>query len=311
MSARIQTSQDKSKQAASLVSVIIPVHDRPHCIAGAVSSVLSQEGVKLELIVVDDGSRLPVREVLKDIADSRLCILQQDNKGVSAARNAGIAVSSGEIIALLDSDDEFLPGKLKKQAAYLRENGLEICQTEEIWIRNGTRVNPMHKHAKPSGNFFDRAVDMCLVSPSCVMFTRRFVEVVGLFDESLPACEDYDLWLRALTRFEVGLLPEVLTVKYGGHADQLSRRIIGLDLFRIKALVKLLQTAELSGEQRRQAEAALTEKTRIYVQGCAKRGRLDEARRVQLLCKETLQRSAQACRKAIPRRLRSSSPLRI
>lgn len=270
------------------VSVIIPTHNRADVLGRAIASVLGQTWADFELIVVDDGSTDATPRVLAEFDDPRLTGMHQENKGVSSARNRGIAASGGRLIALLDSDDHWMPDKLEKQVRFMAESGFAICQTDEIWIRNGVRVNPRFKHAKPAGWFLDRSLDLCLISPSCVMFTRSLWDELGPFDESLPACEDYSLWLRVGARHPVGLLPEPLVVKTGGHADQLSRRIIGLDLYRVYAMIDLLRSMELDGEQRAMVEAALRERVRLYAQGCIKHGKDEEAARVRELAAEAL-----------------------
>jgi glycosyltransferase involved in cell wall biosynthesis len=270
------------------VSVIIPTHNRAEVLGRAVASVLGQTWADLELIVVDDGSTDVTGTVLAEFDDPRLTGMHQENKGVSCARNRGIAASGGGLIALLDSDDYWLPGKLEKQVRFMAESGFAICQTDEIWVRNGVRVNPRFKHAKPAGWFLERSLELCLISPSCVMFTRSLWNELGPFNESLPACEDYSLWLRVGVRHSVGLVPEPLVVKTGGHADQLSRRIIGLDLYRIYAMIDLLREFKLTAQQRRGVAAALTERVRLYAQGCIKHGKDEEAVRVRELAAEVL-----------------------
>ena len=81
-----------------------------------------------------------------------------------------------------------------------------ICQTEETWIRNHVRVNPKNRHKKTSGMIYERSLELCLVSPSAVMIRKELFDIVGYFDEDLPACEDYDLWLRISCRFPVFLI---------------------------------------------------------------------------------------------------------
>jgi len=265
------------------VSVIIPAFNRAEVLGRAVRSVLEQTWTDLELIVVDDGSTDHTPEVLAGFSDPRLTGMHQENKGVSAARNLGIGASCGQHIALLDSDDWWLPAKLARQVAFMAESGFAISQTDEIWIRNGVRVNAKAKHAKMAGWFLERSLDQCLISPSCVMFSRALWDELGPFDERLPACEDYALWLRVGARHPVGLLPEALTVKTGGHADQLSRRIIGLDLYRIHAVLDLLQTMDLTADQRAMAVSSLRERVRLYAQGCIKHGKDEEALRVREL----------------------------
>ncbi|SHF68048.1 Glycosyl transferase family 2 [Desulfacinum infernum DSM 9756] len=263
-----------------LVSVIIPTHNRARMVREAVESVLAQKDARFELIVVDDGSTDETPEALGPHRD-RLRFIRQENRGVSAARNRGIQVARGEWIAFLDSDDLWLPGKLRAQLSFFEEHpDLLICQTEEVWIRNGRRWNPKKYHAKPSGYCFGRLLERCLVSPSAVMIHRRVLNEVGLFDETLPACEDYDLWLRIGCRRPIGLVPEPLVIKRGGHPDQLSATVPALDRYRIRAIAKILETEDLTAELRVQAVAALQAKARIYAQGCLKRGRSEEARAV-------------------------------
>ncbi len=264
-----------------LVSVIIPVHNRPQGVLGAVHSALAQQDVRLEVIVVDDGSTDATRQVLRNVRDSRVAIIRQENRGVSAARNRGLEAAQGELLALLDSDDAWLPQKMARHLHYHQDGGWRISQTDEIWVRNGRRVNPGEKHAKQAGNFFKAALQMCLISPSCVAFDRRFWEEIGPFDEGLPACEDYDLWLRTLTRYPVGLCPQKLVIKTGGHADQLSRRIIGLDLYRLQALDKLLLSGKLNREQHDLTIQAVRSKAEMYIRGCLKRDKPEEALRVR------------------------------
>jgi glycosyltransferase involved in cell wall biosynthesis len=264
-----------------LVSVIIPVHNRPRAVRRAVLSVLAQRDVQVEVVVVDDGSTDTTPAVLKTLRDPRLTVIRQENQGVSAARNRGLRDAQGEMLALLDSDDLWLPQKMTRHLRYHCQGNWRISQTDEIWIRDGRRIKPGKAHAKREGTFFEAALSMCLISPSCVAFDRSFWEEIGPFDESLPACEDYDLWLRTLIRYPVGLCPEKLVVKTGGHPDQLSRKIVGLDLYRLQALLKLLHSGVLELDQSKQTQDVLQSKAMIYIRGCLKRGKSEEAMRVK------------------------------
>ncbi len=264
------------KKKKNEVSVIIPTYNRGWIIKESIDSVFSQTFNAYELIVVDDGSDDNTSEIL-DSYGNKLRIIRQANQGVSAARNRGIIASSGEFIALLDSDDLWLPEKLDRQMSFFRNNpDAVICQTQEIWMRNGKRVNPCKHHKKLSGMIFEPSLTLCLVSPSAVMFKRELMDMVGFFDESFPACEDYDLWLRVSLAFPVYLIDEALIIKRGGHSDQLSRNPM-LDKYRIKAIKKLLNQDILISEQRKAAVAKLKEKCLIYATGCKKRGRHQEA----------------------------------
>jgi len=242
----------------------------------AIGSVLGQSYEGFEVIVVDDGSQDKTLENLKRYG-LPLRVISQSRRGVAAARNLGARRSRGKYLAFLDSDDLWRPRKLEVQVAFMEERpGLQICQTEEIWIRRGVRVNPKSRHHKPSGDIFRASLDLCLVSPSAVMMTRELFERVGGFDESFTVCEDYDLWLRVAVDNPVPLIPAPLVVKRGGHEDQLSRSTWGLDRFRVLALQKLLRS-DLSYEKKQWVIEALRKKAAILAQGARKRGREDEA----------------------------------
>ncbi len=260
-----------------LVSVIIPTYNRGWIIKEAIDSVLAQDYVNYELIVVDDGSNDNTHDILNSYWNNIL-VLRQNNQGVSSARNRGLAASSGDFIAFLDSDDIWLPQKLSLQVDFFNSNpDALICQTEEIWIRNNVRVNPKKRHEKPSGMIFEPSLSLCLVSPSAVMIKMSLFEEVGLFDETLPACEDYDLWLRISCRHPVHLIDTPLIIKRGGHDDQLSA-YPGLDKFRIKAIKNVIESGLLSTAQYQAAIKTLKEKCAIYASGCRKRGRMGEAK---------------------------------
>jgi glycosyltransferase involved in cell wall biosynthesis len=187
----------RSRAKAPLVSVIIPTYNRGGMIRDAIASVLNQDFKDFELIVIDDGSTDDTPAILETFGRA-IRIVRQANRGVSAARNQGIALASGKLLTFLDSDDLWLPQKLARQVHFFNTNAdALICQTEEIWIRNGVRVNPKKRHHKFSGMIFEASLALCLVSPSAVMSRRALFDAVGLFDEALPACEDYDLWVAS------------------------------------------------------------------------------------------------------------------
>ena len=268
-----------------MISVVIPTFNRAAFVGEAVRSVLGQRGAAedVEIIVVDDGSTDDTGESLRSLPGN-VRYIRRERSGVSAARNLGITESKGEWIAFLDSDDLWLPGKLCAQMKFFADHPeIPLCQTEEIWVRNGKRVNARKYHKKPAGYCFSLLLERCLVSPSAVILNRGVFDSVGLFDESLPACEDYDLWLRVGCRFPIGLVEEPLIIKRGGHPDQLSTTVANLDRYRIEAIVKLLRTTQLGADQRTAAEKMLEKKGRIYSNGCLKRGNIHEARRVEAL----------------------------
>ncbi|MEA2108856.1 MAG: glycosyltransferase [Pseudomonadota bacterium] len=274
-----------------LVSVIIPTFNRAAMVVEAVDSVLAQSYQPLEIIVVDDGSTDDTRVRLAAYGECVKVIRRPLNSGVSAARNCGIRRSCGSYVALLDSDDLWLPDKIERQMDFFFTHPeAMICQTEETWIRRGKRVNPKHKHRKYSGSIFSHCLPLCIVSPSAVMFKRELISRVGLFDEQLPACEDYDLWLRIAAHHPIFLLEEPLIIKRGGHEDQLSRTVLFLDRYRIQSLCKLLQHEELSAIQRQQVVTELRKKVRIFRNGCLKRGKIAEAEQVERLVTAVIDR---------------------
>jgi len=270
------------------VSVIIPSFNRWPLLGEAIESVFSQSYGDFELIVVDDGSTDDTAKQLSRFG-SRLRLLSQSNRGVSAARNFAVRHARGSYLAFLDSDDLWLPNKLAIQAAFMEQNRrVQICQTEEIWIRNGVRVNPKAKHQKPSGDIFIPSLALCLVSPSAVMLTRALFEQLGGFDESLPVCEDYDLWLRIALDHSVPLIDDALVIKRGGHADQLSRSLWGMDRYRVLALQKLLRSG-LDGSRREAAIEVLRRKVEVLAAGARKHGKASDARAYEEILAEFTQ----------------------
>ena len=259
------------------VSVVIPSYNRAGALPRALDSVLAQTRAADEIIVVDDGSTDGSAELLATHYPG-VTRLYQPNQGVSAARNLGIQHASGDWIALLDSDDAWLPGKLHAQLQAVAQSAdCPLCHTEEIWIRNGVRVNAMKKHAKRGGWIYRHCLPLCAISPSSALIRRDILLALGGFDTTLPACEDYDLWLRLCSRYPVAYIEQAQIEKYGGHADQLSRAHWGMDRFRVQALRRALREYPLSEADREATRAMLLKKTRILIQGALKRGHRERA----------------------------------
>ncbi len=265
------------------ISLIIPTYNRCTSLKRALHSVLQQILLPAEIIVVDDGSTDNTAAMIK-AEFPKVIYLWQENQGVSAARNKGIHHATSEWLAFLDSDDTWLPNKLMDQSHALQQApGIKVCHTEEIWIRNGVRVNAMHKHKKTGGWIFKRCLPLCAMSPSSIMIHRSVFEHIGYFDESLPACEDYDLWLRITAQYPVLFLEQALIKKYGGHSDQLSHQYWGMDRFRIRALEKVIAHSDLSPENRQAAIQMLLKKARIFKNGALKRNKVASAQHYQQL----------------------------
>ena len=254
------------------ISVIIPTFNRAYCLPRAIDSVLAQSHPVEKICVIDDGSTDDTHQLLQSNYP-QIDYIQQENKGVSAARNEGIRKIKSQWIAFLDSDDEWLPHKIEKQVFELTQQPMyKLIHCDEVWIRNGVRVNPMNKHKKSGGDIFESCLPLCAISPSASIIQRELLLEVGLFDESLPACEDYDLWLRICSRYPVLYVNEKLLRKYGGHEDQLSRQHWGMDRFRVDALDRIIRGGFLQSGQVKAARDILTNKCRILISGADKRG---------------------------------------
>lgn len=255
------------------ISVIIPVYNRPIELQRAVESVLIQSHPVDKIIIIDDGSNDDTVDVIQSLKqlNSNIECIAQTNLGVSAARNQGIKAANSDWVAFLDSDDEWLPNKVEVFLKHIKQQPeCQLFHSDEIWIRKGVRVNAMKKHKKCGGLIFKHCLPLCVISPSASILHKSLFEKVGLFDEELPACEDYDLWLRICHNTPVCFSEEALIKKYGGHEDQLSAKYWGMDRFRIKALHQLLQHTELNEQDKQDTISMLCKKTTILLKGAKK-----------------------------------------
>ena len=271
------------------VSVIVPSFNRCDLLKRALYSVVKQSYSEYEVIVVDDGSTDGTAAMVAKLFPE-INYIYQSNSGVSSARNKGLEFAKGEWMAFLDSDDEWLPTKLEEQISKLKElPDYKVCHTEEQWIRNGSKVNQMKKHKKQGGWIFAHCLPLCAMSPSSIVIHRSVFEQVGNFDKTLPACEDYDLWLRISAKFPVIFIEKPLILKYGGHDDQLSRKYWGMDRFRIQALQNIISGNDLSDSNRHEAVTMLLKKCKIMQQGALKREKIDAVKYYQeiIVCYES------------------------
>lgn len=271
-----------------MVSVIISTYNRGAFLREAIQSVLDQDyffknrASSFELLVVDDGSADNTKEIVASFGD-KVKYHFQAHRGVSAARNQGLALAQGDYIAFLDSDDLWQKNKLSTQMSFMKAfPRAQVCCTEERWIRKGDFVNPRKKHRKYSGWVFDKVLSLCLLSLSSALFRREVFEEIGKFDEELPVCEDYDFGIRLAQRYPLYFLPKPLIIKRGGHSDQLSRQYWGMDRFRVKALEKAL-LLPLTPRQEMLVRQEIVKKCQILVKGFRKRGKEKEAKEFLLL----------------------------
>lgn len=254
------------------ISVVIPVYNRIAFIDRALQSVYGQTRSADEIIVINDGSTDNIGAYIQQ-QHPEVRLLNQPHQGVSAARNTGIRAAGGNWISLLDSDDSWQPLKLERQCDELARNPeYSISHTNETWYRNGKVLPQKKKHRKQGGHIFQHCLPICAISPSSVMVRKTLFDKVGLFDEGLPACEDYDMWLRVCSQHPVLFIDEALTNKFGGHADQLSQMHWGMDRFRIVALQKCIESNALNDVDRQAAIHMLLKKIDIFMQGSEKHG---------------------------------------
>ena len=253
------------------VSVIIPAFNRLEMLLRAVDSVLKQSFNDFELTVVDDGSDQDLSLIKEHVESAGHSFISTKQSGVAAARNRGVTDTSYEWLAFLDSDDYWLPEKLKAQVVFHLSNPeINISQCQEIWYRDDVRVNQRESHAMPDGDGFNQSLKLCCVSSSSVMLRRELFNAFDGFNEKLTVCEDYDLWLRIASRELFGLIPERLVVKHGGHPDQLSKKYPAMDRFRLVALLNLLSSNLLSNEQQELTLREAARKTMLLAKGAKK-----------------------------------------
>ena len=273
-----------------MVDVVIPSYNRKELLKRAIRSVQNQTFKDWKLWVVDDGSSDGSFDELSKIFSSSDFPIQfislKTNQGVSFARNRGIEQGRGEWVALLDSDDEWLPEKLEKQLQFSQENPeVPLIHCNEIWLKKGKPFAQKKKHTKQGGRIFIPSTRLCCISPSAAILRRSLLKELGLFREDFPVCEDYEMWLRVTSRYPVGFVEEALVIKHGGHEDQLSRRYSAMDYWRVKALKNYLKDINLFQEEREQVKKVLREKGEILLKGYEKHQNFENKKEVEDILK--------------------------
>ena len=254
------------------ISVVVPTFNRVDFVLRAIKSISNQTFQPLEIILVDNNSEDNTLEMVAKHFKS-VKIIFQKKQGVSASRNFGIREASGNWIAFLDSDDQWHKRKLEEQVKSITKDTLsaDLSHTDEIWYRNKVFFNQKEIHKKRGGFIFEHCLPLCCISPSSVLIKKKVFDDIGFFDESLDVCEDYDFWLRFCCKYPVNFVDQKLTVKNGGHNDQLSKKYWGMDRFRIQALENLLQSSVLDERQEQLTKSMLLKKIDILVEGAKKR----------------------------------------
>ncbi len=185
------------------VSVIIPTYNRANYICEAIDSVLSQTYTDYEIMVIDDGSTDNTKGVLQPYS-SKIKYLFQENRGIAAARNYGIRNSTGEFIAMLDSDDQWLPEKLKIQVATISSNPelAFVCSGSYVIDGDGKIIDIWKKSRKLNSETFDNLYKKDFVLTLTVLLRRTHFEAIDGFDDEYKVSQDYELWLRLAKRYK-------------------------------------------------------------------------------------------------------------
>jgi glycosyltransferase involved in cell wall biosynthesis len=219
-----------------LVSIVIPAYNAERTIVTALESVIRQSSQDFEVILCDDGSTDQTVESAKNVLSGignqrRSRILSLGGRGAAAARNAGVRAARGELVAFLDDDDRWEPEKLARCVGAIQSQGLDLVCHAEVWEwEDGRRRLRVY-----SDLFNTRIAPLTSIirnnplSTSAVMVRRTRLMAAGLFDESLPSAEDFDLWLRLsiLPELKIGFIDEplgVYAVRSGSESSKVHRR---------------------------------------------------------------------------------------
>lgn len=269
------------------IDAIIPTYNRAEVLPRAIKSILAQTHPVKNIWVIDDGSTDNTLEVMAAFsANPIIHYVKTENRGVSHARNIGVGLSISPWIAFLDSDDEWLPERLEKQVAVLAKNpDLNLVHGEEIWIRNGVRVNPHKKHQKSGGNILEKSLALCLISPSATLIRKETLLELGSFREDYPVCEDYDLWLKFCARYPVGFVTAPIIKKYGGHDDQLSKKYFAMDYWRVKSLNECLKSPFVNFSMKKKIERLILAKSEILLNGYQKHNNTRDVSEIETIYK--------------------------
>jgi glycosyltransferase involved in cell wall biosynthesis len=250
------------------VSAVIPVYNRADTLRDAVESVLFQDFSVSEIIVVDDGSDTPAAEALKAYKGLVKIISFPENRGVSAARNAGIMEAQSDFVAFLDSDDIWLPFKISEQLELMKKEGTSVCHTNELWYKKDRFINQGSKHGRYGGQIFPLILDICRISDSSLIVKKEIFRKTGIFDERMRVCEDYDLFLRIASLYEISYSARKCIIKRSVTGDQLSASIRHIESARLVSLAKFTKCRSgLKLSLKKHAVAELERKFKIVESG--------------------------------------------
>lgn len=200
-----------------LVSVIIPTYNRMETIERSINSVLNQTYKNIEIIVVDDGSMDDTLKIIEHLNIGNMKVLKQNHKGANVARNLAISVAKGEFIAFQDSDDEWFPDKLEKQITYMLECGYEACYCPFFLYEenhNDVFFADYQDKQKYETDLLEVLKVRNVISTQTLVIHRNIVSDVGIFDETIPRCQDYEFVIRIIQKKKIGYVNEPLVKVY-------------------------------------------------------------------------------------------------
>ena len=261
-------------------SVIIPTFNRSQIVVDSIVSVLEQSYKCYEIIIIDDASTDNTLTILKDkyFNNPKIKIISNKrNMGVSYSRNIGIQNASYDWICFLDSDDLWHMSKLEQynNILHVKSNTIDFIHSNEIWLRNGVTVDQPSKFAKTGKNIIEKCIKQCLFSTSTLCINKRVLEEYTMYDESLPVCEDYDLFLKLLLNdHHYFFVDEALTTKRAGICEQLSYSHYNLEIYRLISLSNISQTIASSHYLYKTILIEIERKKQIVKKGALKHNNL-------------------------------------
>jgi glycosyltransferase involved in cell wall biosynthesis len=209
------------------VSVVIPTHNRAQFLKAAIASVLNQTYQDFEIVVVDDASSDNTNEIVEGFGDKRVTYIRHEiNKGDAGSRNSGIANSSGDYLAFLDDDDEWLPEKLQMQVELMRNSSIKVggvCTGSLSVEKRSGKISGI-KIPERKADSLQEILSDNFIATSSVLLRRECFEKVGLFDETIPYNSDYDMWIRIAQDYHFECIKEPLFI-YHTHEKKLNNNL--------------------------------------------------------------------------------------
>jgi glycosyltransferase involved in cell wall biosynthesis len=235
-----------------LISIIIPTYNREKYLQEAVNSVINQSYKNFELIIVDDGSTDNTKLIIENyLSDSRIRYIYQQNKGISAARNAGIMNASGKYLMFLDDDDYYMPHAIEKLLAFIKKQpeNVKMVYGEIILLKNNQKSYTKIDKLRSKPGLFLMFLPGCrITTPGQVIVETQVVKDVGTFDESYLRSNDYELWTKIILKYDIAKL-EVPVMYYRIHEGQVTKDIGKIRYFSDKVALKLLYSLKANNSQ--------------------------------------------------------------